>query len=696
MSETAEIWDCPQCGASLDVSDLGFYSRVICPQCQHEDRVHTLIANFHIEGVLGVGGMSVVLRGRDILLDRVVAIKLLNDTYKGEDARIVRFERECALMARVRHSNVVSIYSAGWESGQFYIAMELVKGQNLEELLTDGFCMEQNRAIEIISEVALGLDAASQAGLLHRDMKPGNIILSESGKAKVLDFGLSLQSTDADDEEMIWATPFYVPPETLRREPEDVRADIYALGMTLRHLLTGNDRFPYDVQTADDLLYCKDHLVPLCQENRDIAPDLGKLVDHMTAANVEERPANYVELLKAIGLTMERIQRKRRISEYLRSSQFFKLAALALIGIAGGYMGTRALLNIWTQPTSTICRDLPATHYDSARYAKLSALVAKKDWSAAYRESLDLSRNAADPDLSAWASMYAWTLCYLHDDLKSKLPEATQQLNGLFMNLNEDSDPILPIHRDLVYLKPLFESNKSFDKVPDALVLSHPMVDAMQMIYLARLLKSSGDEASAKDYLEQARGMLEQSVPPFNATIELLPSDSIVEVNKTVRPSPSPIPVSKPVIPAQTDEPIQTVVVEPELATNSGSALSFEQLFEETQMASASMDLTPSELEKNQATMQICRAAIAMVAFYERQSPSPIWAGLSQDACMKRAESLSRYKNLKEMREFKCMHLLLSGHYEEARLIGQQATQGDNESPFAILMEHWLSVLSGK
>ncbi len=692
MSEAAEIWSCPQCGASLDISELGFYARVVCPQCQHEERVHTLIANFHIEGVLGIGGMSVVLRGRDILLDRVVAIKLLNDTYKGEDVRIARFERECALMARVRHSNVVSIYSAGWESGQFYIAMELVTGQNLEELLTDGFCMEQNRAIEIISEVALGLDAASQAGLLHRDMKPGNIILSDSGMAKVLDFGLSMQSTDANDEEMIWATPFYVPPETLRREPEDVRADIYALGMTLRHLLTGSDQYEYDAQSADDLLYCKEHLPPLCQSNRNIAPDLGKLVDHMTAYDADDRPASYVKLLKEIGATMERIRKKKRISEYLRSTQFAQLSCLALACAVAGYMACSTVWDLCKAPTKTICRELPSRHRDAARYEKLCDAVRAQDWVAVYQSSLDISRNAADPDFSAWASLYAWTLCYLNDDLKSNMPEAALQLRGQFDALQEDANPTLPLHEDLMYIKPLLGTRDASGPVPDALVLTHPIVDALQMIYLAELLKASGDHEAAKDSLEQARGMLEQCVTPFDSTVNLLSDESVVVVDQAA--TFSELFDEMPTITAASDtaDKAQTQRAASGKDTSQSQA-SFQQRFESTQTACATEGLSQKTLEKNQAIMQICRASMSMVSFYERQSPSPSWSGLSPAACIKRAEALSKNKNQQEFIQFKCMHLLLAGYYDEAKKLSAYAGS-DESSPFSILMEHWLRVLS--
>ncbi|MBR1997754.1 MAG: protein kinase, partial [Akkermansia sp.] len=137
MSQRAEIWQCPVCAARLDVTDLGFYAEIVCQQCGHTDHVHTLLANFRLEGVLGVGGMSIVLRGKDVVLGRPVAIKLLNETYRNQPERIARFENECSMMAKVRHENVVAVYSAGWAKDQFYIAMELLEGRNLETIVTE-------------------------------------------------------------------------------------------------------------------------------------------------------------------------------------------------------------------------------------------------------------------------------------------------------------------------------------------------------------------------------------------------------------------------------------------------------------------------------------------------------------------------------------------------------------------------------
>jgi serine/threonine protein kinase len=132
MSEAQEIWTCSRCGCRQDISQLGFYAEIACTGCGSLAHVHNLLANYKIDSVLGIGGMSVVFKARDLVLGRPLAIKVLNDTYRDAPERIAGFENECSLMAKVRHENVVSVYSAGWARGQFYIAMELVKGRNLE------------------------------------------------------------------------------------------------------------------------------------------------------------------------------------------------------------------------------------------------------------------------------------------------------------------------------------------------------------------------------------------------------------------------------------------------------------------------------------------------------------------------------------------------------------------------------------
>ncbi len=344
MNEQAEYWTCPRCRAQQDIGQLGFYAEVVCPRCGGVSHVHSMLSNYKVEAVLGIGGMSVVFKARDLILGRPLAIKVLNDTYRDAPERIAGFENECSFMAKVRHENVVSIYSAGWARGQFYIAMELVEGRNLELIVAAEGRLAPLQAIEIIRQVALGLQAANEAGILHRDVKPGNVLITDDGHAKVLDFGLSLDEKDGvDDDEIIWATPYYVPPETLRREDETVRTDIYALGMTLRNLLTGEATLPGNPQNVAEMLVAKKTL-PLMQ---DTAPELDaslcKLVDALAAYEPADRPANYAEVLRRVNKVQKRLMDEAdptaRLRRRLRRVYAVAGAAASMAaGLAGAFV----------------------------------------------------------------------------------------------------------------------------------------------------------------------------------------------------------------------------------------------------------------------------------------------------------------------------------------------------------------------
>lgn len=286
----------------MNIASLGYYSEVECTQCARHSFVHTQIDKYTLRGILGIGGMSIVFDAVDNVLKRSAAIKVLNDTYQNETERIGKFAKECELMAKVRHENVVSLYSAGWDGDKFYIAMEKVTGKNLEEIVRkNGFLMPAD-ALDVVSQVASGLQAAYDAGVMHRDIKPGNVIIMPDNQAKVLDFGLSqdAQQGEAQDE-LIWATPFYASPETLRGESEDLRADIYSLGMMLRNLLTGEDSLDCKHSvTVEEILAAKKRIPTMRAKYPRLPEQLSDLVDHMTAFDPASRPANYAAVLDEI------------------------------------------------------------------------------------------------------------------------------------------------------------------------------------------------------------------------------------------------------------------------------------------------------------------------------------------------------------------------------------------------------------
>lgn len=405
MSEPQELWSCPQCGCQQDISHLGFFAEIACPQCGKQSHVHALLANYKIESVLGIGGMSVVFQARDLVLGRPLAIKVLNDTYRDTPERIASLENECALMAKVRHENVVSVYSAGWARGQFYIAMELIEGRNLELIVADRGYLLPTDALEVVRQVSVGLRSAHQAGLLHRDVKPGNVLITPEGQAKVLDFGLSLEDTpEVEKEDIIWATPYYVPPETLRREEESVQTDIYALGMSLRNLLTGETTLPGNPQTIADMLVSKSTLPSISSVAPHLEPELCALVDMMTAFDPEKRPADYDGVLELISAAQDALNEAAdpevRASRY-RDKLYVACGALASIGV--GVLG--AFLVALVTPSGRVQESLEVEALQwQTRDTYLAAEAALKSGNAAKAGELFASLTGEDVETTVAAA----------------------------------------------------------------------------------------------------------------------------------------------------------------------------------------------------------------------------------------------------------------------------------------------------
>jgi DNA-binding beta-propeller fold protein YncE len=202
---------------------------------------------YRIEELIGRGGMGVVYRAYDLRLKRPVALKLVAPALARDEQFRTRFARESELVMSLEHPNVVPIYDAGEVDGRVYLAMRLVDGTDLGSLLRTEGALEPTRAIAICSQIAAALDAAHTRGLVHRDVKPSNILLDGSDHAYLADFGLSGRLADEGaepGEDRFVGTPAYLAPEQLESGPVDGRADVYSLGCVLYECLTGEPVFP--------------------------------------------------------------------------------------------------------------------------------------------------------------------------------------------------------------------------------------------------------------------------------------------------------------------------------------------------------------------------------------------------------------------------------------------------------------------
>jgi serine/threonine-protein kinase len=220
-----------------------------------QTRIRTLAGRYQLNEVIGRGGMSTVYRATDLMLGRTIAVKVLLAALAEEDPTYVaRFEREARAAAALAHRAVVTVYDAGVDDGERYIAMEYVDGRTLAEILRGGGPLEPHEAVRIARDVAGALAAAHAAGILHRDIKPSNVMVTgdgspdgaeraigAAGAVKVLDFGVArpLNGTTLTQAASIVGTAAYMAPERALGEPGDARSDVYSLGCLLYAMLTG-------------------------------------------------------------------------------------------------------------------------------------------------------------------------------------------------------------------------------------------------------------------------------------------------------------------------------------------------------------------------------------------------------------------------------------------------------------------------
>jgi serine/threonine-protein kinase len=260
------------------------------------------IPGYKILGKLGAGAMAVVYKAQQLSLNRTVAIKVLPKRFSGNPEYVERFFKEGQAAGKLNHNNIVQAVDVGEAGGYHYFVMEYVEGKTLHDDLMAGKIFKEDEALDIVIQVAHALQHAHSCGLIHRDVKPKNIMINTAGVVKLADMGLARETTDIEAAQSeagkAYGTPYYISPEQIRGKIDiDGRADIYGLGATLYHMVTG--RVPYMADDPSEVMrkHLKDELIPPDHINTSLSAGISEVIEVMLAKRKEDRYNNVEELL---------------------------------------------------------------------------------------------------------------------------------------------------------------------------------------------------------------------------------------------------------------------------------------------------------------------------------------------------------------------------------------------------------------
>ena len=275
-------------------------------------QVGQTFGNYQLERELGQGGMGTVYLAKDSGLNRYVALKILRSDLGDDPSFSRKFLEEVEITASLAHPNIIRVFTLGEQEGRLYLVMEHLDEPSLENRMDKQTKVSEREVLEIGIGIASALQFAhEETGLIHRDIKPGNILFGRGNIPKLADFGLAAGARSAlSQQDEIWGTPYYVSPERLLREPEDIRSDIYSLGATLYHAMAG--RPPFEAETAEEV--AKRHISDRPPPLRSLCPNAQEqtvlTLDKCLAKKTEARWRTYIELISQLADALRRVESK--------------------------------------------------------------------------------------------------------------------------------------------------------------------------------------------------------------------------------------------------------------------------------------------------------------------------------------------------------------------------------------------------
>ena len=272
-----------------------------------------LIADrYELKEIVGSGGMSSVYCAFDTQLERHVALKILHEQFGVDEDHVERFRREARAVAQLSHPNIVTVIDRGEEDGKQFIVFELIDGENLKELVTRGGPLPVRRVLDLGLEIGRALSFAHANGLVHRDVKPQNVLLNGEGLAKVTDFGIvrSLDAVGQTETGTVLGTSHYIAPEQARGERVDAQTDVYSFGVVLYELLAGEVPYPGDNFLTVAMKHVNEPVSNVLERRPDTPLRLASLIERCMAKSPAERPASMDEVVKELEAVRSELDAK--------------------------------------------------------------------------------------------------------------------------------------------------------------------------------------------------------------------------------------------------------------------------------------------------------------------------------------------------------------------------------------------------
>lgn len=293
---------CASCGAKVFIpGDLPPLATTPCPKCNYSILVPMQMRQFELRAFIASGGMGAVYRAFDTVLEREVALKVMKAELADDQQALESFYREARAAASLNHTNIIHIYTFDEFEKQKYLVMELADQGSLDNRIELYQRLPELDVLDIGIKVASALDLALKHGFLHRDIKPGNILFNTDNEPKLVDFGLACKAdAEQNPDEGAWGTPYYVAPEKIKREPETFLSDMYSLGGTLYHAITGH--VPFEAPTVEELVLAHVN-VPLTPPNH-VVPEISQAGSDALVRAMAKLPSDrfqtYDELIMAL------------------------------------------------------------------------------------------------------------------------------------------------------------------------------------------------------------------------------------------------------------------------------------------------------------------------------------------------------------------------------------------------------------